>query len=186
MNKIIILGILLLSIVLVLANENHQSEIEEGKKLVESAISCDKLNNEQLEAIGDYYMEQMHPGKSHELMHEMMGGHDSELTKNMHVNMAESIYCGETNQSMMGMMSMMNGSMMSGGMMSSGMMAGGGMMGSGMMSNYYQNSYQNNPIFQVFFYIILILIIITLILVIMLLINKLKNSSKQRGGNMRK
>ncbi|HII66348.1 TPA: hypothetical protein HA295_06280, partial [Candidatus Woesearchaeota archaeon] len=69
-----ILVILLLSIVVVLAQESHDSEIEEGKKLVESKMSCDKLSNEQLEAIGDYYMEQMHPGEAHEIMDNMMGG----------------------------------------------------------------------------------------------------------------
>ena len=140
MKKImLIFGILLLSIFLVLANGDHKSEIEEGKKLVESGISCDKLTDEQLEAIGDYYMEQMHPGEAHELMHEMMGGHDSELTKNMHVNMARSIYCGETNQGMMGMMNMMGGNMMgSGGMMNMmGTNFGYGMMGSGYGLGYW-------------------------------------------------
>mgnify|MGYP001614487848 CR=1 FL=1 len=117
---LLVFGMLLLNISLASANGEHQTEIEEGKKLVESKISCDKLNDEQLEAIGDYYMEQMHPGDAHELMHEMMGGHDSELTKNMHVNMARSIYCGETNQDMMGMMQ--------------GMMGSGGMMGGSMMN----------------------------------------------------
>ena len=99
-----IFGMLFLNITLVLANENHQSEIEKGKKLTESEISCDKLIDEQLEAIGDYYMEQMHPGKSHELMHDMMGGHDSELTKEMHINMAKGIYCDEDVDMMSGMM----------------------------------------------------------------------------------
>ena len=55
-RTILILAIFLLSIVAVLAQESHDSEIEEGKKLVESKISCDKLSNEQLESIGDYYM----------------------------------------------------------------------------------------------------------------------------------
>jgi len=69
----------------------------ETKKLIDSGISCDRLTDEQLEEIGDYYMEQMHPGQSHELMHQMMGGEDSELTKQMHINMARSIYCNESN-----------------------------------------------------------------------------------------
>ena len=81
-----IFGILLLSVMLVSADTDHQTEIEEGRKLVDSKISSDKLNDKELEAIGDYYMEEMHPGKAHELMHEMMGGHDSELTKEMHIN----------------------------------------------------------------------------------------------------
>jgi len=74
MKKImLVFGIFLLSISLVLANGDHQSEIEEGKKLVDSGISCDKLTDEQLESIGEYYMEQMHPGEQHEAMHKMMG-----------------------------------------------------------------------------------------------------------------
>ena len=120
--SILIFGMLLLSIVLVSADEDHKSGIEEGKKIVESEISCDKLTDEQLEAIGDYYMEEMHPGKSHELMHDMMGGHDSELTKEMHVNMAKGIYCDED-------VDMMGCSMMSSGMIGGGMMQGRGMMG---------------------------------------------------------
>src|SRR3989344_5477130 len=90
-----ILVILLLSIVVVLAQESHDSEIEEGKGLVESRTSCDKLSNEQLEAIGDYYMEQMHPGEAHEIMDSMMGGEGSESLKQEHINMAKRIYCNE-------------------------------------------------------------------------------------------
>ena len=123
MKKIIsILVIFLFGIVAVLAQESHDSEIEEGKKLVETKISCDKLSNEQLEAIGDYYMEQMHPGEAHEIMDNMMGGEGSESLKQVHINMAKTIYCGES------------GSMMGSKMMN--MMGGVNMMGSGMMGNF--------------------------------------------------
>ena len=117
MNKILlilILGMLFLSIVLVSANNNHQNEIEEGKNLVESKINCDKLNNEQLEVIGEYLMEQMHPGEQHEAMHEMMGMEEgTEYHKQFHVNIAKTLYCGESSGmmgsgGMMGMMNMMN------------------------------------------------------------------------------
>ncbi len=118
---ILILVIFLLSIAAVLAQESHDSEIEEGKKLVESKISCDKLNNEQLEAIGDYYMEQMHPGEAHEIMDNMMGGESSESLKQVHINMARRLYCNENFYIGYGMMG-------SGGMMS--------MMGRGMMGGY--------------------------------------------------
>ena len=106
-----ILVIFLLGIVAVLAQENHDGEIEEGKKLVESKTSCDKLSNEQLEAIGDYYMEQMHPGESHELMDNMMGGEGSESLKQVHINMAKQLYCNENvyaGYGMMGSRGMMN------------------------------------------------------------------------------
>ena len=49
---ILALGMLLLSIVLVSADGDHQSEFEEGKKLVDSGMSCENLTDEQLEAIG--------------------------------------------------------------------------------------------------------------------------------------
>ncbi len=141
MKKIglLILGLLVLS-TLALANSehNHETEIEEGKKLVESGISCDKLSDEQLEAIGEYLMEQMHPGEAHEAMHEMMGMEEgTEYHKQVHVNMARMMYCGESTMmgggmmgsgGMMGMMPMMMN------MMGSGMMGSGGMMGSNMMS----------------------------------------------------
>ena len=116
----LVFGILLLSIVLVSANEDHEAEIEAGRRLVESDIACDELTEEQLEAIGEYLMEQMHPGEAHEAMHEMMGMEEgTEYHMQVHVNMARMMYCGE-------------GTMMGGGMMGPGMM-GGGMMGPGMM-----------------------------------------------------
>ena len=158
-KKILILVIFLLNIAIVLAQGSHDSGIEEGKKLVESKISCDKLSNEQLESIGDYYMEQMHPGEAHEYMDEMMGGEGSESLKQVHINIAKRIYC---NENVYGMMN-------------------GGMMGWGMMRNYYyqnpqnNNSYQNTFIgFQIFFYVLLVLVVIILILIILLLVNKLK------------
>src|SRR3989338_8490759 len=83
-------------------------EFEEAKAIIDANTSCSALTEAQLEIIGDYYMEQMHPGEAHELMHKMMGGEDSETVKAMHINMAKSIYCGETNQGMMGMMNMMS------------------------------------------------------------------------------
>ncbi len=115
MKKIIfILVIFLLSIAVVLAQESHNSEIEEGKKLVESKISCDKLGNDQLEAIGEYYMEQMHPGEAHEMMDKMMGGEGSESLRQVHITMAKRLYCNENIGGMMGMMNMMGGGMMGG------------------------------------------------------------------------
>lgn len=113
MKKIIlILVIFLLSIAIVFAQESHDTEIEKGKKLVNSKISCDKLSNEQLESIVDYYMEQMHPGEAHEMMDNMMGGEGSESLRQVHINMARRLYCDENVYTGYGMM-------------------GGGMMGSG-------------------------------------------------------
>ena len=134
MKKTIILmfGILLvLSLGLVSA---HEHNIEGIKELIDSGISCDKLTDEQFESIGDYYMEQMHPGEAHEVMDNMMGGEGSESLKQMHIQMAKRFYCNEDVNGMGGnMMGMMGGS---GGMMNGGMMGGsGGMMNGGMMGN---------------------------------------------------
>ena len=107
--------IFLLSIAVITAQENHENQIEEGKALVESKISCDALTNEQLEAIGDYYMEQMHPGEAHELMDNMMGGEGSASLKQVHINMAKRLYCNEDLYLGYGMMNF--GGMMGGGMM---------------------------------------------------------------------
>ena len=165
MKKIILLsmlGIILFSF-LVVAQEEH--DFSKTKQLIDSGISCSELTNEQLEDIGDYYMEQMHPGEAHEYMDEMMGGEGSESLKQVHINIAKRIYC---NENVYGMMN-------------------GGMMGWGMMRNYYyqnpqnNNSYQNTFIgFQIFFYILIILIIIILVLVTLLLINKLKKQKRRK------
>ncbi len=137
----------LISISFVYAHESHpeHDSFEQAEAIINANISCDTLSEDQLEMLGDYYMEQMHPGEAHELMDEMMGGDDSEQLKTMHINMAKSIYCGDKDAiagNMMagagcgmmsnefggqksakgGMMSMMNGGMMSG---SYGMMGGG-------------------------------------------------------------
>ena len=107
MNKKIIfvlIAVLFLNLSLVSA---HEHDFNETKQLIDSGISCDKLIDEQLEAIGDYYMEQMHPGEAHELMDEMMGGEGSESLRTVHINMAKTIYCNE-NVSSYGMMGSSN------------------------------------------------------------------------------
>lgn len=102
--------VLLLNISLIFA---HEHGFTKTKQLIDSGISCDKLTDEQLEAIGDYYMEQMHPGEQHEIMDEMMGGEGSNTLKQAHINMARRFYCNEGVGRMMdvtgfgGMMGMM-------------------------------------------------------------------------------
>ena len=105
-----VIGILLLTISLV--NAVSQEELNEAKALIDSKISCDTLTNEQLEEIGEYYMEQMMPGEAHKRAHEMMGlTEGSGAEEQFHIDLARRSYCGET-------------------------AAGGGMMGRGMMGNY--------------------------------------------------
>src|SRR3989339_1964986 len=106
---ILISGMLLLGVSLVSA---HEHDFDETKQLIDSGIGCDKLADQQLESIGDYYMEQMHPSKAHEMMDQMMGGEGSESLKQVHINMAKRLYCNEDVGGMMGggMMNMMMGS----------------------------------------------------------------------------
>ena len=95
-----------------LVNAVSQEELNEAKALIDSKIACDKLTDEQLEEIGEYYMEQMMPGESHERAHEMMGlTEGSNAEEQFHIDLAKRSYCGET-------------------------AAGFGMMGRGMMGNY--------------------------------------------------
>ena len=107
-KKIIFVLIAVLFLNLSLVSAITQQEIGEAKSLVDSNVRCDDLTNEQLEIIGEYYMEQMHPGEAHELMHKMMGlteGSDAE--EKFHINMAKTIYCNE-NVSSYGMMGSSN------------------------------------------------------------------------------
>jgi len=143
---IVIFSILLLSVSLVSA---HEHDFAETKQLIDSGISCDKLADEQLESIGDYYMEQMHPGEQHELMDNMMGGEGSESLKQVHINMAKRLYCNED-----------VGGMMGGGMMN--MMMGNNMMGSGMMGNY-PTYYGYNSFWNILWLIFLIGVIVLII-----------------------
>lgn len=77
-------------------------DFTETKKIVDSGIGCGNLTGEQLEPIGDYYMELMHPGAAHETMDRMMGGEGSENLKQAHILMARRFYCNETAGGMMG------------------------------------------------------------------------------------
>ena len=71
----------------------------EAKKLIDSKIPCSSLNENQLEILGDYLMEQMHPGEAHEVMDKMMGGEGSESLRLTHIAMARRIYCNDLNAS---------------------------------------------------------------------------------------
>jgi len=125
MKKIITIIILLfLTISLVLAHSD-ETEIEKGKELVKNSVECEKLSNEDLEAIGEYVMEQMHPGELHELMHERMGiKEDTGQHELFHINIAKMMYC-RTGNTIDKRMNIMGGGMMS-------MMYGSGMMGYGL------------------------------------------------------
>ena len=122
MRRIISISVLflILSLSIMSVYAINQDELNQAKTLIDSNISCNKLTNDQLEIIGEYFMEQMHPGEAHELMHKMMGlQEESEAEEQFHISMAKTVYCEESGGMMMG----------------NNMMSSGGM-GSGMMKNY--------------------------------------------------
>ncbi len=119
---------LLLVIAFSAAVAADNGDFGETKQLIESKVSCSELTDAQLESIGDYFMEQMHPGELHEIMDERMGGEGSESLRLAHVNMAKYFYCGDTSAMHGGMMGMMMG--FNGGMTNMMGNYGYGMMGS--------------------------------------------------------
>lgn len=183
LKTILIIGIIFSwpSFVLADSADSHKSGIEEGQKLVEEKINCDDLNDEQLEAVGEYLMEQMHPGESHEIMDQMMGGEDSDSLKQMHIQMAKRIYCNEDIGGMMGggMMNMMMGN----NMMGSGMMSGANNSGTGNMMNMMgwgsgMGWSWFGWIFMILFWVLLIVGIIALI---KWLINQIAGEKKTKS-----
>ena len=162
-KNLLVFGITFLVVTLFLSiglvNAVSQEELNEAKSLIDSKIACNNLTSDQLEIIGEYYMEQMMPGESHKRAHEIIGLKEgSEAEEQFHINLAKRSYCGDN----MGMISR-------------------GMMGNNYQNHQYNNSYQNNFFgFQIFFYVILTLIIAVLILLLILLINKSKKSAKQK------
>lgn len=69
--------------------------LEHGREIVDADTPCSELSSEQLEAVGDYFMEQMHPGTAHERMDEMMGGEGSDSLRQAHISMAQNLYCDD-------------------------------------------------------------------------------------------
>jgi len=156
MFTILIFSMLLLGVSLVSA---HEHDFDETKQLIDSGIGCDKLTDEQLESIGDYYMEQMHPGEAHEMMDRMMGGEGSESLRQVHINMAKRLYCNENVYIGYGMMG--------GGMMNM-------MMGNNMMGNYPAYYGYNN-----FWDILWLIFLIGVIVLIIWLIYKFTKKGKE-------
>src|SRR3989344_9199092 len=154
-----IMVVLLLNMGIVSA---HEHDFGETKQLIDSGISCDKLTDEQLESIGDYYMEQMHPNEAHEMMDQMMGGEGSESLRQVHINMAKRLHCNED-----------VGGIMGGGMMN--MMMGNNMMGSGMIGNY-PAYYGYNSFWNILWLIFLIGVIVLIIWLIYRFTKKGKES----------
>ena len=92
-RQILLFLLFVMSVYFAYAHEegNWSDEI----KIIESKTPCSNLTPEQLEGIGDYYMEQIHPGEQHEIMDQMMGGEGSESLRLAHITIARRIYCNE-------------------------------------------------------------------------------------------
>ncbi|MBI5223924.1 hypothetical protein HY990_05900 [Candidatus Micrarchaeota archaeon] len=142
------------------------TEISAARVLINSNQTCDKLSPDQLEQIGDYYMEQMHPGSAHDAMERMLGGEGSVNLRLTHIQMAEVLYCGQTNGTvtyggMMGLMpvaSRFGNYGLVGGMMSyGGMMNYGNMMGFGYGDSW---SWMIGMLFWILMFVVLILAIV--------------------------
>jgi hypothetical protein len=148
------------------------AEITEAENLINSNQNCNSLSSDQLEIIGEYIMERMHPGDAHEFMHRMMGLEEGTAEEEQfHINLAKSMYCGDnSNYGMMG--GGVRGNMMRG-MMGPGT-AGTGY-GYGMMGNY-----GNGGIFgwNFFEFLLLFLLVGLIILVYLSIWNKAKDSGK--------
>ena len=155
MKRIFIISLAFLFLI-TLVSADSMENFSQAEKLINQGVSCDQLTVEQLELIGDYYMEQMHPGEAHEYMDQMMGGEGSESLRQVHITIAKRVYCNETNS--------LN--------YRSDMM---GYNGYGMMGNYYNNGRNN-----IFIWIFNIILIVGLVLLIILLVKQLQRKNTRR------
>ncbi|MFH1391882.1 MAG: hypothetical protein ABIH20_06225 [Candidatus Diapherotrites archaeon] len=146
MNKetiiVLILAMGLLAMPFAIADSGH--DFSEAEAIVSQKTPCESLSQEQLASVGDYYMEQIHPGEQHESMDAMMGGEGSESLKQMHIAMTYRFYCSGLSDEANQYYGMMGSGYSNYGMMGSGMMGGmmDGTYGPGMM----YNNYGSNPI----------------------------------------
>ncbi len=160
----IFLLIVLINIISALHSESCPAELENcfarAEEIITQKISCEKLTEEDLEILGDYYMEQMHPEELHEIMDERMGGEGSQQLKQVHINMGNMFYCGEQNVMPMNMMNMMMGRNYGMGMMS------------GYPSSYYNAANPIGFISTLLFFIIIIILALILIIFLIKSLNK--------------
>lgn len=160
-----IVSIILLSLISLTSAIADEEEIfAEAEKIIQDKIVCSELSDYQLEILGDYFMEQMHPGELHEIMDARMGGEGSESLKQVHINMGQMFYCGEQGAMPMGRMNMMMGR------------GGYGTMG-GYPLTYYEKTNSMGFRYIILFFIIVIIILIVLII---LLIKQINNQRRRR------
>ncbi len=144
--------------------ENHEEIFKQAQEIIQQKIPCEELTESQLEILGDYYMEQMHPGEVHERMDAMMGGEGSESLKQVHINMGLRFYCGNQGSLNYGMM---------------GYGSYGGMMQGG---SYYNNSNNYWNFTSILFNVLLIvLIILTVVWILKISRKKMKKSGRSKN-----
>lgn len=156
-TKIVQTGIVLLLLSAVLTVAHGAETFDKAEQLLKQKKSCDALTPEELEVMGEYYMEQMHPGEAHEQMDAMMGGEGSARLKNMHERMGRAFYCGEHEMMSPEMRGMMMDTSKGGEhMMGTNM---GGMMFGSMRVNWFANILLASTIFGAIFWLMYKLII---------------------------
>ena len=143
---VFVIMLIMLSSIIYAQDEIDHHDFSEAIEIIENEIPCDELTDEQFEIIGDYYMEQMHPGEAHEIMDERMGGEGSDSLRIMHINMGKNFYCNDN----------------------TGMM--GGMMGGGMMYNSGRHVINNFSWFNFMQGVIVTLLLTVLIITVIILI----------------
>lgn len=167
MKQIIVTVFVILVLALPSVAAHGEETFAEAEEIIKAKMPCDELSDEQLEAVGDYYMEQMHPGEAHEAMDEVMGGEGSESLRQMHISMARSFYCGEHDAISPGMMSMMMGR--GGGMAEADMMG----FGSGMSGYGYGGYAFLTPL-------LLVLLIVLIGIAVVVLLRQLQPETKRK------
>jgi len=101
---------LLLVFMLMTAFAHGTENFTQAQNIIDAKTSCNQLTEEQFEILGDYFMEQMHPGEAHETMDAAMGGEGSQSLHDMHVAMGIRFYCNNNvSYGMMGGLGMMGG-----------------------------------------------------------------------------
>lgn len=128
----ILLFLLIFSLLILVVNSESEHDFSEAMKILEEKKPLNELSPEELEKIGDYFMELM-LGNRHEIMDQMMGGEGSQTLRDMHINIALNNY-----DEYMRTGYISNRGMMGGTIGGAGMMSGyNGMMTPGYGSSFY-------------------------------------------------
>ncbi len=174
MKIIIDIGINTIVVLLLATMAFAEENSVEVQQWIESGVPCASLTEDQLEKMGDHYMEQIHPGSAHELMDTMMGGEGSDSLRWMHITMARRFYCQED------IIPMGYGPMRYGGMRT---MMGSGMMGVGIMGLGYDGTMMGSWGYGYwgFLQVLYLLLAIGLVVLVYLWIWKLWKSTSAKG-----